>query len=68
MVQGKITKKVTASSSENAKEIGAIFNNIVTKVPEKDLMSFYDKIHENPQFLTGIIKKLDNPLFKSFIN
>ena len=67
MVKGNITTLVTASSNENAKKIGAIFNNIATQVEENDLMSFYDKINKNPKFLANVIKKLDNPMVKRFL-
>ncbi len=67
MVVGNITTKVSASSNENAKKIGTIFNNIATQIEEKDLMSVYEKINEYPKFLANIIKKLDNPLIKRFL-
>ncbi len=67
MVKGNITTLVTASSNENAKKIGAIFNNIATQVEENDLMSFYDKINKNPKFLANVIKKLDNPMVKRLL-
>jgi len=67
MVTGNITTQVKASSTENAKKIGAIFNNIATQVAEQDLMSFYQTIRKDPRFLSKIIKKLDNPLVKNLI-
>jgi hypothetical protein len=67
MVTGIIKTTVTASTNENAKKIGAIFKNIAENVDENDLMSFYEKIHQNPNFLSNVIKKLENPLVKQFL-
>jgi oligoribonuclease (3'-5' exoribonuclease) len=67
MTTGIIKTNVRASSVENAKKIGAIFKNIAEQVSEKDLMSFYDKIQSDKQFLAKVIKKLDSPLVKSLL-
>ncbi len=68
MKKAIIKTTVSASNIENVKKIGAIFNNIAQNVEEEDLMSFYEKINENPNFLAKVIKKLDNPMVKNFIN
>ena len=62
-----IKTQVTASDIESCKKIGAIFKNIAEDVNEKDLMSFYEKIKGDKQFLASIIRKLDSPLVKNLL-
>ncbi len=62
-----IKTKVTASDIENAIKIGAIFKNISENVEEKDLITFYEKIKNDKQYLSNMLKKLDSPFVKKFL-
>jgi hypothetical protein len=62
-----IKTQVTASDLENAKKVGAIFKNISENVNESDLISFYEKIKNDKNYLSNVIRKLDSPLVKKFL-
>jgi len=62
-----IKTQVTASDLENAKKVGAIFKNISENVDESDLISFYEKIKNDKNYLSNVIRKLDSPLVKKFL-
>lgn len=67
MAEGIIKTEVKASSVENAKKIGVIFQNIAENVTEKDLMVFYENIKKDRKYLARMISKLNSPLVRSFI-
>ena len=64
MVRGKLKVDVLAQTNENAKKIGAVLNNIVSTVSEKDLLKIYEIIQNKPDFFKRVVSKLDSPVVK----
>jgi uncharacterized protein YfkK (UPF0435 family) len=62
MVTGTINIKINAQSSDNAKKIGSILQNISDTVNENDLLKIYDIIQKKPDFFKNVISKMNNPL------
>lgn len=67
MVEIIIKTKVKASSIENAKKVGIIFNSVVKNVSEEDISTLVKELEKKPLLFKGIVGMLNNPIVKGLL-